>query len=163
MQPAGWPPVRSHARPRRGTADWDGPSQLRACDLMKTLEPPRRISFTDVERLAESVRAALPRSKALTRLEPVPASGYVLLTWSEQNFAVKLSGEAFELKGKELFVTGASRLISSSIMLKQRTDSVLAAVIDTLAKAESLVASDQKDALELLDSVKNPIRRLVAY
>ena len=129
---------------------------------MKTLENSRPPSISDVERLADSVRAALPASKSLTRLEPVPASGYVLVTWSEQNFAVKLSGETFELKGKELHITGASRLISSSIMLKRRTDAVLSAVIDTLEKAQSLVTSDQKDALALLDSVKNPIRRLAA-
>lgn len=121
-----------------------------------------RPSSADVERLAESVRAALPKSNSLTRLEPVPASGYVLLTWSELNFAVKLSGEAFELKGKELHITGASRLLTSTVTLRRRTDAVLSAVVDTLERAQSLVSSDTKDALALLDSVKNPIRRLVA-
>ena len=117
-------------------------------------------AFADLEQLADAVPRALPDRKALSRLEAVARSGYVHLKWHDHDLVVKLSGEAFEMRGANLFATGVSRLLSTALLAKEKTDGVLGAVIETLREAEVLVKSDSEKALGLLVSVKAPIQRL---
>ena len=116
--------------------------------------------FENLERLADQVRRILPDRKALARLETVAHSRHVLLQWHDHQLIVKLSGQAFEMRGNDAFATGVSILLTTALMAKEKTDGVLVAVMDSLRQAEQLVANDTEKALALLGSVKAPIQRL---
>ena len=118
-------------------------------------------NFEDLDHLAAAVRAVLPDRKALTRLETIQQSNFVRAAWHGHQLAIKLSGESFELKGNDLHLTAVSRLLSHGLQTRMKLENVLAAVVESLRQSESLVTSDTKKALDLLTSIKAPLRRLV--
>lgn len=116
--------------------------------------------FEDLDRLADAVRSTLPDRKGLSQLESNQQAGCVLLTWHNTKLAVKLSGESYEVKDNNLFVTGTSMLLGSALLTKQKIDTVLATVVESLRQAESIAPTDNKKAIALLESIKPSIKRL---
>ena len=116
--------------------------------------------FENLDRLADAVRTTLPDKKALSHLEANQKTGCVTLTWHNTKLAVKLSGESYEVKDDNLFVTGTSMLLGRVLTTKQKIDTVLGAVIESLRQAETLAPTDSEKAIALLESIKPAIRHL---
>jgi len=84
----------------------------------------------------------------------------VELTWQTRHVVVTLAMDVFELKGKNLFVTGVSTLMRSVLAKKKGNARVVEAVADSLAKVEDLLKSRRfETAFALLESVKHTLRK----
>ena len=116
------------------------------------------------EVLSQHVRRNLGSSGPLALLKVHESHGFVSFRWHERDFVVKRSMESFELKGQNLFVTGASMLLQA-VLKKAESDSVtIESLVSSIRAAESLIA-DEKDrsaGFKLLANIKAALRRLAS-
>jgi hypothetical protein len=116
-----------------------------------------------LEQLTQYIRQNLPQPKAIMNLRVQEKTGVVMFVWNAQEFVVKKTLEVFELKGQNLFVTGATMLMQSALRTVTRSETVIGTVLDALREAEELVKDEkQKESgLKLLESVKSTLRKQV--
>jgi hypothetical protein len=115
---------------------------------------------TTLQDLVQYIREALPQSKMMTHLKLNEPAGLVTFTWQGREFAVKKSFEVLEMKGNNLYVTGATMLMQSAFMKKDKYGKVLDAVIETLQRVEEMAKNNPDNAISLLSSVKQTLKRL---
>lgn len=116
-----------------------------------------------LEQLAQYIRQTVPQPKAILNLNVKEKLGVVTFVWHAREFVVKKSLEVLELKGQNLYVTGATMLMQSALMTAGKSETVIESVVDAIRQAEDLIKDDQqKDSgLRLLGTVKATLRKLV--
>lgn len=118
--------------------------------------------FQNLQELEEYVRKTLPDSKAIQKLKRNDEAKFVDFHWHQRHFAVQQNLAVFEIKdGRNLFITGASRLVQASLLIKDRNSKVLGAVVETLERAEEVARTNREQALALVASCKSTIGRLI--
>jgi len=116
-----------------------------------------------LEELSQYIRQTIPQSKSITHLHVNENAGAVTFTWHARQFIVKPSLEVLEMKGQNLYVTGASMLMQAWFMKKDKNEKVLGVVQETLQQVEELLSKQETEkALKLLDSVKQTLQRLAS-
>lgn len=129
--------------------------------LMRELlhQPPQEPSL---EELSSYIRHTLPQAKVLTELKLNKEAAVVTFAWKGHRFLVKKSFEVFELKGKTIFITGASQLMQSVLKNKEKNKKVVSTAADMLQEAEALLRNSKtSDALKLLQPLKRSLAHLV--
>jgi hypothetical protein len=115
-----------------------------------------------LEELAQYIRQTLPQAKSITRLQINEQARIVTFTWHAREFIVKPTYEVLELKGNNLFITGASMLIQAAFTKKDKNEKVLTAIGETLLQVEEMASKHQTErALTLLETVKQTLQRLI--
>jgi hypothetical protein len=115
---------------------------------------------TTLEELVQYIRETLPQSKMITHLRLNEPAGVVTFSWQGRDFAVKKSLEVLEMKGNNLYVTGATMLMQSAFMKKDKYGKVLDAVVETIQRVEEMAKTNPDNAVSLLSSVKQTLKRL---
>lgn len=125
-----------------------------------TLPPPTERASQSLEDLSQNVRRTVPIPSAISRLEINQPAGYVELTWQSRHFVVKPSLEVFELKGKTLFVNGATMLIQSVLTRQESTNRIVKAIEGALERVEDLFKTRRPEAAcSLLAQVKATVSK----
>lgn len=118
--------------------------------------------FQNLQELEHYIRVTLPEARAIQKLKRNDGADFVDFHWHRRHFAIRPSLEVFEIKDERgLFITGASRLVQASLLVKDRQKKVLGAVVDTLEKAEETVRSNREQALALVASCKATLGKLI--
>ena len=115
---------------------------------------------SELEELSGYIRQTLPDQKAILRLQKNEQAGIVEFTWHARQFVVRPNLEVFELKGKNLLITGASMLMQAALKTKEKNKKVIEAVVDTLHAAEENMRGNTSKGLALLTEVKKILARL---
>ncbi len=113
--------------------------------------------------LAQFIRERVPQPKAILNLRIEELLGAVTFVWHAREFVVKQSLQVLELKGQNLYVTGATMLMQTALTSAGRSETVIESVIDAIRQAEGLL-TDQKQkesGLNLLKNVKTTLRKQV--
>lgn len=115
-----------------------------------------------VSELVQYLQQTLPQPKSIKNLKPDERAGYVTFHWNGRDFVVKKSLEVFEMKNDKLFITGASILMQTALMKRNRNEKVIETVIDTLAQAEDLLSAKHQveNGLKLIAAVKGTLGKL---
>ena len=115
-----------------------------------------------LEDLSKYVRLTLPQPKLIENLQVQTQAGVVSFGWQGKEFVVKPSLHVLEVRGKEVFITGASMLIQSTLMKRDKNEKVISAAIEVLIQVEDLIKAKRQveSGLKLLDSVKSTLRKL---
>jgi hypothetical protein len=119
------------------------------------------MAITSLDELELHLRKALPDAKSIERLRRNDDSKFIEFTWHKRHFIVQLNLQAFELKDKTLFFTGASMLIQASLSTKNRNEKTLGTVVDALEKAEEMMRNRREQALSLVESIKATLQRMI--
>ena len=115
-----------------------------------------------LEELVQHIQKGLPLANLITRLEINHSARVVEFTWQSRHFVSTLGLEVFELKEKNLFITGASMLVRSALNSQDKNTRIVIAIADSVAKAEDLIKTRRIEAaFELLDSVKQSIQKQI--
>lgn len=111
-----------------------------------------------LEELARFIRETLPQPKAILNLQLKDPPGVVTFRWHQREFLVKPSLEVFEIKGKNIFITGASMLIQTAFLKKKKLETVIGAATETLHQVEEFFKGSQfEKGATLLVSVKKAL------
>lgn len=117
--------------------------------------------FQTLDELVQYVRRTVPQPKLIKHMIPDEKAGVVIFEWQSRKFAVRKSLEVFEVKNNRIFVTGASGLMQAALTTKNRNQSVINTIIETLQQVEGQMRDNQPKALALLDSVKKTLQRQI--
>ena len=113
-----------------------------------------------LEELVQFVRRTIPQSKSIKHLTADDKAQVLTFEWKSRKFAVRTSLETFEMKGRNLFITGASGLLQNLFLNKAKNTTVIAEVSETLQQVEGQMRDNQQNGLVLLQTVKNTLARL---
>ena len=121
----------------------------------------------DLDQLMALVQRTMPR-KELSSLRKDQTAGIVTFMFSGRGFVVKPTPsrlDVLELKGTNLFITGASRLAQVIIDGDRSRGITLEAIIESIGEAEGALQNPQTSAngLKLLAAVKGVIQRLIGH
>lgn len=114
------------------------------------------------ERLIAHVRENLTPSSAITGLKVHETHGFVSFRWYERDFVVKKSIEVFEVKGQNLFVTGASILLQAVLTKAEFDAKTVETIVSSIRRVEELIGDDdQRDSgFKLLGTVRDTLKKL---
>lgn len=117
----------------------------------------------DLAALADVIRRVLPARTPISNLEVKEDLGHVSFHWQDKIFAVDRHLQVFEIKGKQLFVTGSSILLQSVLRQKDKHRRVIEAVMEVLSEVQNLVDSkDRKEGgIKLLHSAQSTLQKLI--
>ena len=115
-----------------------------------------------LEELTRYVLQTVPQAKAISHMRPILEADAVTFRWQGRDFVVRRSLEALEMKGKNLYVTGASMLMQLVLTNKSRNEKVLETIVSTLAESEDAISTKHRpdDGLRLLEIAKASLARL---
>ena len=77
-----------------------------------------------LEELPAYISTTIPKPRSITKMEVKSECSAVTFHWQGRTFLVRTSLQVFELKGKSLFVTGASTLAQAVLMRKTSQEKV---------------------------------------
>ncbi|MBI4662995.1 MAG: hypothetical protein HY735_29655 [Verrucomicrobia bacterium] len=117
-------------------------------------------NIQDLQELTDYIRKTLPQSNSISNINANQQAGVVEFGWQSRHFVVKPSLEVMELKGKSLFITGASMLMQAAFMKRSSNEKVVETVVTTLQQVEDTIRRDRERALALLQTVKQTLARL---
>lgn len=117
-------------------------------------------NMQNLTELTEYIRKTLPQSNSISHFKANDQAGVIEFAWQSRNFVVKPSLEVMEMKGKSLFITGASMLMQTAFMKRNSNEKVIDTVVNTLQQIEDLVRRDRERGLQMLQSVKQTLGRL---
>ena len=115
----------------------------------------------NLDELLQFVRETVPQPKAMQQLRIKSPPGVISFLWYQREYLVNPSLQVFELKNKEVFVTGASMLMQLALMRRSRGEKIMGASVDMLHQVEEFIKSrDIERGLALLASVKKALGSL---
>jgi hypothetical protein len=118
------------------------------------------ITPQELVELDQYVRRNLPNQKAIAEMHRNEEGGFIQFVWHAQHFAVRPPLEVFQLKGANMFITGASMLMQAALRTRDKNSRVVEAVVENLLTAEQTMGSNQKEGLTLLSGIKKTLARL---
>jgi hypothetical protein len=115
-----------------------------------------------LDELAQYVRQNIPQSRAISHLTTNEEAEVVTFRWHGREFLVKKSFEVLELRGKRVYITGASTLLQVVLMKRNSNEKIVEGLISALQEAEDLVASRHRveAGMKLLQLVKGNLTKL---
>jgi hypothetical protein len=116
-----------------------------------------------LDELAQYIRQNLPQPKSITNLQLKENAGMVTFHWQVREFVVKRSLEVLEIKGQNIFITGASMLMQSALMKADKNEKIIDSLVDALRQAEDLL-TDQRErdsGLKLIGTVISTLKKLI--
>ncbi len=118
--------------------------------------------INSLEELTQHLKCALPQPKAILHLKSSEDGKYIKFVWNGKTFLVLKNLQVFEVKGTKVFITGASSLMQSTLMVKNYHQKSIEGMAETLAEIEGMVESVYKRerGLQMLDVVKNKLAKL---
>ena len=116
----------------------------------------------ELEELTQYIRQTLPQSKHIVNLQKNEGAGVVTFTWQGREFVVRPTREVFEVRGKNLYITGSSMLLHSVLLKRDTHQKVVETVLDVLVQAEDMIAGRRQTeaGLRLVDQVKGTLAKL---
>ena len=117
-------------------------------------------NLQNLTELTDYVRKTLPQSNSISNYKANEQANVIEFAWQSRNFVVKPSLEVMEMKGKSLFITGASMLMQTAFMKRTSNEKVIETLVNTLQQIEEVVRRDREGGLKLLQSVKQTLGRL---
>lgn len=116
----------------------------------------------ELQELAQHIRQTLPQSKQMINLQVLQDAGLVTFGWQGREFVVRTSREVFEVRGKNLYVTGSSMLIQTVLMKTDTNEKTVAGLVDVIAQAEEMINGRRQvdHGLRLLSQAKGTLARL---
>lgn len=117
-------------------------------------------NLQNLTELTDYVRKTLPQANAISHFKANDQAGVIEFAWQSRSFVVKPTLEVMEMKGKSLFITGASMLMQAAFMKRNSNEKVIEAVVNTLQQIEEVVRRDRERGLQLLQTVKHTVGRL---
>ena len=114
------------------------------------------------EGMVQFVRGTLPQSKSILNLHIKNPPGVISFCWHEREYLVNKAMEVFEVKGKDLFVTGTSLLMQATLLKRKKTENITEAANESLSQVEGFFKrSEIEKGLTLLESVKKALGGLI--
>lgn len=115
-----------------------------------------------LEELVKYIVRILPQAKSISNLHKDSKAGIVTFNWNFHKFVVKPSLEVLEIKGTNLFITGASILMQAAFTKYEKNNSVVGAMDDTLRQVEDFLNNKEiEKGLDLLKVVKGTLERII--
>jgi hypothetical protein len=114
--------------------------------------------------LADYIRKNLPYPKAILNLRVQDQAGGVVFIWQGVEFLVKLTLQAFEIRGNSIYVTGLSMLLQSALLRGDQDEQRLTNVLNALGDAEDLIRtkSQPTEGVRRLKAVREHLMHMVA-
>jgi hypothetical protein len=114
------------------------------------------------EQLTCHIRRNLGSSKALTNLKAHETHGFVSFRWYERDFVIKPSLEVFEVKGQNLFASGASMLMHTVLKRAESDRSTAERIANSIRTVEGLLADEKQTeaGFELLANIQAALKKL---
>jgi hypothetical protein len=117
--------------------------------------------FENLEELEQYIRTTLPEARSIQHLKRNEGK-FIDFFWHQRHFAVRPNLDVFEIKDRKgLFITGASQLIQASLLVKDKNQRVIAAIAETMQRAEDVIRTNREQGLALIASCKNTLSRLI--
>ncbi len=115
-----------------------------------------------LEQLTQYIRETVPQSKTITHLKPVPEADAISFHWQGREFVVKRTLEVLELKGKQVFLTGASMLMQIVLTHRNRNERTIEGIVAALRESEDLIANKTRSqaGMQLLKAAKATLAKL---
>jgi hypothetical protein len=115
-----------------------------------------------LDELVQYIRGAIPQPKKISHMQRKEEAQVVTFHWQGREFLVKKSLEVLELKGKALYLTGASMLLQMVLMKRSRNEKVIEGILTVLKEAEEMIASQHRSetGVKLLAVVKGSLAKL---
>ncbi|MBI2946424.1 MAG: hypothetical protein HYY23_02185 [Verrucomicrobia bacterium] len=117
-------------------------------------------NFQNLTELTDYVRKTLPQANSISHFKANDQANVIEFAWQSRNFVVKPTLEVMEMKGKNLFITGASMLMQTAFMKRSTNEKVIETIVNTLQQVEDVVRRDRERGLQLLQSIKQTLGRL---
>jgi hypothetical protein len=117
----------------------------------------------NLDELVVHVKRVMPSPKLITCIENLDKANAIKFKWHKKEFVVRTNIQTFELKnGKDLFKTGMSSLIQSTLAANSNISKSITDVIDSLEESENKLARGQQSkALIELQTVEKIIKSLI--
>jgi hypothetical protein len=93
----------------------------------------------NLNQLVDHIRKTMPFPKALMNLQMKEQIGGVVFYWQGVEFLVKISLQAFEVRGNNLYITGLSTLLQLVLVRGGQEEQRIQSMLDALSNAEELV------------------------
>lgn len=112
--------------------------------------------------LTQYVRETVPHSKNITHLRSIADADLVAFHWQGREFAVKKSLHVMEMKGKRLYITGASMLMQLVLTNKNRNEKIIRNIVSILAECEEAIGHRRQSdtGLKLIEIAKGSLATL---
>lgn len=114
-----------------------------------------------LDELEQYLQVVMPQWKSVQHLRKNVQAGFIDFKWNGHHFAVRPTLEAFEVKDNKLFITGGSLLLTTALATRTGNESKIAAIADTIFKAEELMRARTEEGLSLIASVKRTIQNMI--
>ena len=116
----------------------------------------------DLDELIVYLRRTLPQPKAIQQLKANEEGNYVTFQWNSRSFLVRQNLQVLEIKSGRVFITGASTLMQSTLMVKNHHQKAIEGIVEDLSQAEEMINGPYRrdQGLRLLDGVKKTLARL---
>lgn len=118
-------------------------------------------AIQSLDELEQYLRVVMPQSKSIQHLQKNGQYGFIDFRWNGHHFAVKPTLEAFEVKDNRLFITAGSLLLQSALVKRTSNEATVAAIAETLEKAEDLMRARPDEGMALVSSVKRTIEKMI--
>jgi len=118
--------------------------------------------FKDLDELIQYLRRTLPQPKAILQLKANTEGAYVTFQWNSRSFLVRQNLQVLEVKSGKVFMTGASALMQSALLVKNYHQKTIEGIVDELNQVQEMITGGyRKDqGLKMLDGVKKTLGRL---
>lgn len=116
----------------------------------------------DLEELIQYVKRTIPQSKTIQNLKSSEEGDYVSFLWKSRNFLIRKNLQVFEVKSGRVFITGASTLMQSTLVVQNHNQKTIEGIVENLQEAEHMLkgALRKEQGLRVLDGIKRTLARL---
>ena len=116
----------------------------------------------DLDELIQYLRRTLPQPKAIQNLKANEQGSYVTFQWNSRSFLVRQNLQVLEVKSGKVFITGASTLMQSALLVKNHHSKAIEGIVQDLQQAEEMITGSYRrdQGLRLVDGVKKTLARL---
>ncbi|MCF7765838.1 MAG: hypothetical protein K9N62_19385 [Verrucomicrobia bacterium] len=118
--------------------------------------------ITDLDELIQHLKRTLPQPKSILQIKPSEEGKYVTFVWNGRTFLVRQNLQVFEVKGTKVFITGASSLMQSALVVKNYHQKTIEGMMETLGEVEGMVGSvyQRERGMQMLETVKKTIAKM---
>jgi hypothetical protein len=118
--------------------------------------------ITDLDELIQHLKHTLPQPKAILHIKPSDEGKYITFVWNGRTFLVRQNLQVFEVKGTKVFITGASSLMQSALVVKNYHQKSIEGMMETLGEVEGMVGTvyQRERGLQMLDALKKTLAKL---
>ena len=100
--------------------------------------------------------------KSILHIKPSEEGKYVTFVWNGRTFLVRQNLQVFEVNGTKVFITGASSLMQSALVVKNYHQKTIEGMMETLGEVEGMVGSvyQRERGMQMLETVKKTLAKM---